>query len=290
MKKKEIYRIIKEELRLALEGCGYTHTVKGKKLKTSGGTGDKDIKKETTHKAKDQNFGGKAWQAFRNSLKGLSTSTKLQKLAASSFSDKLKDNYRNALRRGGQLTAKENAGTELGFKYMNKYNTAPSDTVGTINADDEDPSDEHSQKSENIMKLTDLLNEGMPKRFTVTDKFSVQGTVFTKGDYAFKKKWMGKNMYLNMDNNSMVAIDSQDYAANKRNIKEGKINESEGYVEIMDMSLYSDTGKNIKNTLLPFVKTWNKWKSGPATERNMHKPAKKDLINYITSFLEKNIR
>ena len=48
MKKTELYKIIGEELRLALEGCGYTHTVKGKKLKTSGGTNDDDIKKENT--------------------------------------------------------------------------------------------------------------------------------------------------------------------------------------------------------------------------------------------------
>ena len=168
MKKTELYKIIGEELRLALEGCGYTHTVKGKKLKTSGGTNDDDIKKESN----------------------------------------------------GQEVAKENAGIELGFKYMNKYNTAPGDTVGTINAEDEDPSDEHSQKQ----------------------------------------------------------------------VKEGKLNESEGYVEIMDMMMHSDSGKNIKRTLEPFIKMWHKWKNGPATERNMINPAKKDLIDYVNWYLNKSLK
>jgi len=48
MNKKYIHKIIREELQLALESCGYTHTTKGKKLKTPGGTNDKDIKKEAS--------------------------------------------------------------------------------------------------------------------------------------------------------------------------------------------------------------------------------------------------
>jgi hypothetical protein len=53
------------------------------------------------------------WQKFRKSLKGLSTSSKLSKLSRwvaskkSSKTAKLQaDNYRNALRRGGQLKPK----------------------------------------------------------------------------------------------------------------------------------------------------------------------------------------
>ena len=80
MKKKDIHRIVNEELLQFLEGCGYTHTTKGKKLKSPGGTSEEELKEYEgipKHKAKNQNYGGKTWQTFRNSLKGLSTSTKL---------------------------------------------------------------------------------------------------------------------------------------------------------------------------------------------------------------------
>ena len=88
MKKKDIHRIVNEELIQFLESCGYTHTTKGKKLKSPGGTSEEELKEYEgipKHKAKNQNYGGKTWQIFRNSLKGLSTSTKLSKLAANAF-------------------------------------------------------------------------------------------------------------------------------------------------------------------------------------------------------------
>mgnify|MGYP003649687264 CR=1 FL=1 len=156
MKKIYIKRIVKEELLQVLESCGYTHTTKGDKLKSPGGTSEEELKKEykgiPKHKAKNQNYGGKTWQVFRNSLKGLSTSTKLAKLAASPFSKKLKDNYRDAMRRGGQVKKKGTSGKYIkevnpvatGIKYMNKFNT--SSAVGKINANDEDPSDNNSHK------------------------------------------------------------------------------------------------------------------------------------------------
>ena len=68
------------------------------------------------------------------------------------------------------------------------------------------------------------------------------------------------------------------------------LNESEGYVEIMDMSMQSETGKNMNGNLEAFVKIWNIWKSGPATERSMHKTAKKDLIGYVTYYLNKQLK
>jgi hypothetical protein len=46
MKKTDIHRIVYEELKQYLESCGYTHTTKGKKLKSPGGTGEKELKKE----------------------------------------------------------------------------------------------------------------------------------------------------------------------------------------------------------------------------------------------------
>ena len=66
--------------------------------------------KEQTHKEIASAVRPKDWQTFRKSLKGLSTSTKLQKLSqwvskkGGSKKAKLQaSNYRNALKRGGLL-------------------------------------------------------------------------------------------------------------------------------------------------------------------------------------------
>jgi hypothetical protein len=65
---------------------------------------------EATHKQIDKAVSDNDWQKFRKSLKGLETSTKLQKLSNwvdkkhGSKKAKLQaSNYRGALRRGGQL-------------------------------------------------------------------------------------------------------------------------------------------------------------------------------------------
>jgi hypothetical protein len=65
---------------------------------------------EATHQQIDKAVSASDWQKFRKSLKGLSTSTKLQKLSnwVSKKHDSKKaklqaSNYRGALRRGGQL-------------------------------------------------------------------------------------------------------------------------------------------------------------------------------------------
>ena len=70
---------------------------------------------EQTHAEVNKAVSDKGWQKFRKSLKGLSTSTKLQKLSQwvknkkSSKKAKLQaSNYRGALRRGGQLAPKKN--------------------------------------------------------------------------------------------------------------------------------------------------------------------------------------
>ena len=98
-------------------------------------------------------------------------------------------------------------------------------------------------------KGKDLYSEGklneakLPKRFTVKKKFRVQGMVFNKGDYAFKKKWKGTNIVLNMDNNEKLSIDYQDYIAAVKNrlIKESKLNE-EKYVLLDKLANVIGTG------------------------------------------------
>ena len=51
--KKEMLDKLKEMVRVELESCGYTHSVSGKKLKSSGGTGPEDrYLKEMSDKSK----------------------------------------------------------------------------------------------------------------------------------------------------------------------------------------------------------------------------------------------
>ena len=73
----------------------------------------KDFFIEQTHKEINKAVKHTDWQKFRKSLKGLSTSSKLSRLShwvskkKGSKTAKLQaDNYRNALRRGGQLKPK----------------------------------------------------------------------------------------------------------------------------------------------------------------------------------------
>lgn len=103
-------------------------------------------------------------------------------------------------------------------------------------------------------------------------------------------KQMNESVLGDLPSKKLMKMKWNPVTGKKSQVKEDKLNESEGYVEIMDMSMHSETGKNMKNTMLPFVKIWNIWKSGPATERNMHRAAKKDVIDYVTRFLDKNLR
>lgn len=69
---------------------------------------------EQTHAQIDKAVSNKDWQTFRKNLKGLSTTTKLQKLSqwvnkkGGSKKAKLQaDNYRGALRRAGLMKPKK---------------------------------------------------------------------------------------------------------------------------------------------------------------------------------------
>ena len=104
------------------------------------------------------------------------------------------------------------------------------------------------------------------------------------------KDLLNENVLGQLPSSKLMKMKWNPVTGKKSQVKEDKINESEGYVEIMDMSMQSDTGKNIKRTLEPFIKMWHKWKNGPATERNMINPAKKDLIDYVTWYLNKSIK
>ena len=62
---------------------------------------------------------------------------------------------------------------------------------------------------------------------------------------------------------------------------EGTINEA--YVESMDYPV-------LKKALDTIVDKWSDWKKGPMTEPSDIKPAQKELMNFVSSYLKKNIK
>ena len=127
---------------------------------------------------------------------------------------------------GDTVTVKTGANTYKG-KIENlspfRIRTSPSETMVIPN-----------KAIKSIVKEGKLTERKLPKRFTVVNKFRVDGQVFNTGDYAKKKERMGKTMVLNMDNSEMLSIDYQDYiaAVNNKHIQEGKLTEAREFVII----------------------------------------------------------
>jgi len=73
----------------------------------------------------------------------------------------------------------------------------------------------NSMMNEGFDKLPDVSFKRLarpPKRFTVKQEFTVDGTNYSKGDYALKKKRPGGGIYLNMDKDEMLGIDTDNIA------------------------------------------------------------------------------
>ena len=66
-----------------------------------------------------------------------------------------------------------------------------------------------------------------------------------------------------------------------RKMNEEKINEE--YVESMNYQV-------LKKALDTVVGQWSEWKKGPMTEPSDIKPAQKELMNFVSSYLKKNIK
>jgi len=63
------------------------------------------------------------------------------------------------------------------------------------------------------------------------------------------------------------------------------LNESnDGYVELIIMDPDFEKGWNL------ILKAWYRWKMGPATESNMIRPAKQDLVKYLSQLANKEIK
>jgi len=66
-------------------------------------------------------------------------------------------------------------------------------------------------------------------------------------------------------------------------LKGAKESVNEAYVESMDYPV-------LKKALDTIVDKWSDWKKGPMTEPSDIKPAQKELMNFVSSYLKKNIK
>ena len=90
-----------------------------------------------------------------------------------------------------------------------------------------------------ISGLKESVNEAkLPKRFTVKTKQTIDGTVYSPGDYALKKKRAGGGIYLNMDKGEMLGVD----AANIAQLGEGKLKQ----INLREM-IYSELFNKLNN-------------------------------------------
>lgn len=64
-------------------------------------------------------------------------------------------------------------------------------------------------------------------------------------------------------------------------LKEKKQPIKEEYVEIMD---------GLEEGLSLIKDAWTDWRNGPMTEKHDIRPAQRELINYITGWMKKNIK
>ena len=58
------------------------------------------------------------------------------------------------------------------------------------------------------LELESINESPLPNRFTVNKKQSMDGTIYNPGTYVLQKKRPGGGIYLNMDNNEMLGVDS----------------------------------------------------------------------------------
>lgn len=80
----------------------------------------------------------------------------------------------------------------------------------------------------------------LPKRFTVKTKQTIDGTIYSPGDYALKKKRLSGGIYLNMDKGEMLGVD----AANIAKLSEESIDEAKPVrMDTPDGEAYKDFKK-----------------------------------------------
>jgi len=119
------------------------------------------------------------------------------------------------------------------MKALNKYGVKSSDLKTLAGA-----LMNEGKLNESFDQLPDVSFKRLarpPKRFTVKKKFTIDGTNYSEGDYALKKKRSGGGIYLNMDKGEMLGIDTDTIARMQKadyGIYEGKLNESREFVII----------------------------------------------------------
>ena len=143
-----------------------------------------------------------------------------------------------------------NEGKKAKAKNPNKVNTIDVDLSG----DDSDIMD--AIKSFNLKVKSNGANKGTGYDMTGKNKDILD---YLQSDY--------------------YAIDASDIEDMFPELLEGEINEE--YIELMP---------GMEEGLEQIVEGWIEWKGGPATEKTDIAPARKELLNFCTTYLKKNIK
>jgi len=143
-----------------------------------------------------------------------------------------------------------NEGKKAKAKNPNKVNTIDVDLSG----DDSDIMD--AIKSFNLKVKSNGANKGTGYDMTGKNKDILD---YLQSDY--------------------YALDARDIEDMFPELLEGEINEE--YIELMP---------GMEEGLEQIVEGWIEWKGGPATEKTDIAPARKELLNFCTTYLKKNIK
>ena len=80
-----------------------------------------------------------------------------------------------------------------------------------------------------------------------------------------------------------MGYNTKDYGKPGKKGKLSELNESGGYIESMNLPVMDKHLDGIKEL-------WLDWKNGPMTEKSDIKPAQKELMSFIASWMKKNIK
>jgi len=224
MKKSEILKILNEEIDLALipESADQSHRLTEAK-----------IKKGDVIKMDDGEYG------VVNKVKGRVAYIKLPSMPGSFHPIEADRTTYKGKHKGKDLYTEASAKDKFGAPPMNKWWTGDKDALmsAIYHAQRQLPPKTYAEYQKNWKSIVNQLqqkypapaniykkklNEAkLPKRFTVKTKQTIDGTIYSPGDYALKKKRAGGGIYLNMDKGEMLGVDARNIAT----LEEGTLTE-----------------------------------------------------------------
>jgi hypothetical protein len=129
-----------------------------------------------------------------------------------------------------------------------------------------------ARKGRQIAIMTDTTEDEGSDLYDAIKKMKTLPIKSNVYDKAYHGKYKGKNV---------VVFDSGGDLFAYFNYVNESVELNEEYIELMP---------NIETALEQIIEDWIQWKSGPATEPGDIKPARKELLNFCTAYLKKNIK